>query len=393
MNRMIERMQRHGIVKLGRSGIVRLRGSGGITRRQFTKGALAAGVATSLLGGRSARAAAEVKFMGWQGYEEGLATGDVLAKNDISINPTYMNDNNQLIATATGGGMGNMDIITPDTSYTPMMAGIGMLEPLDMSRVPNFSNLFPEFQTINGTSLDGTQYSLPYVWGSIPLMYNPAVVTETPTSWLDLLKPEYKGKVALTNDVISVMIPFAMAATGTKTPTRITQPELDATIDLLIEIKKNHARTIASGYGELADLFASGEVAIAQAWEPVAIWALDKGAKLDWVVPKEGTHTLCDCLALVTDAPDVDASYILLNHGLTAEAQAHVANINNTGVTVASAVPLLTERARGIYPYDDIPGFFSKTGGGPFPLWPMEREGDIVSMDDMLDGWERFLKA
>jgi spermidine/putrescine transport system substrate-binding protein len=391
MTKLIERLQRHGVLRVDRRGIACIRSTGPISRRRFGGGLLAAGTAAVL--GRRALAAAEVKFMGWQSYEEGFGAGEFLTRNDIRLNPTYMNDNNQLIATATGGGIGNMDIITPDTSYTPMMAEIGMLEPLDMSRIPNFANLFPEFQTITGASVEGVQYSLPYVWGSIPLMYNPAVVKVRPTSWLDILKPEYKGKVALTNDVISVMIPFAMAATGTKTPTRITQAELDQTVDLLMRIKKEHARTIATGYGELADLFASGEVIMAQAWEPVAIWAEDKGTKLDWTVPKEGTHTLCDCLALVKNAPSLDAAYLLLNQGMTAEAQALVANANNTGVTVKDAVPLLNERARRIYPYDDIPSFFASTGGGPFPLWPLDREGDIVSMDDVLNGWERFLKA
>jgi spermidine/putrescine transport system substrate-binding protein len=224
-------------------------------------------------------------------------------------------------------------------------------------------------------------------------MYDPAVVKDKPTSWLDLLKPEYKGKVALTNDVISVMIPLTMTVTGTKTPTRITKDELDKTIALMIRIKKEHARTIASGYGELADLFASGEVVMAQAWEPVAIWAEDKGRKLEWTVPKEGTHTLCDCLALVRNSPNADQAYHLLNNGLTPEAQAFVANKNNTGVTVAGAVPLLNEKAKRIYPYDNIQSFFSSTGGGPFPLWPMDREGDIITMDDMLKGWEEFLKA
>src|SRR5262249_45077284 len=86
-----------------------------------------------------------------------------------------------------------------------------------------------------------------------------------------------------------------------------------------------------------ADLFASGEVIMAQSWEPVAAWAGDKGVTLKWNVPKEGTWTLVDCLALITDAPHEDAAYLLMNHGLSGEAQAHVANVNTTGVTVETA--------------------------------------------------------
>jgi spermidine/putrescine transport system substrate-binding protein len=388
----LSRLSKAGLLKARNDGLVRLRMPGGLSRRAFGIG-MAAASSLSLLAPGSARAATEVNFMGWQGYEEGLAADGFLEKNGLSLATTYMNDNNQLIATATNGGFGNMDLITPDHGYTPVMAAIGMLEPLDLARIPNFAGLFDEFRTMPGPNVDGVQYSLPYTWGSIPLMYNPEFVTEPPTSWLDILDPKYKGKVALTNDVISVIVPFTMAATGTKHPTRISKDELDACIDLIIRIKKEHARTIASGYGELADLFAAKEVVMAQSWEPVATWAGQKGANLKWVVPKEGTWTLIDCLAIVKDAPHRDENYLLLNHGLSAEAQSTVANANSTGVTAAGALPLLNERARSLYPYDDIGSFFASTGGGPFPLWPLDPEGDYVTFDDVLNGWERFLKA
>jgi spermidine/putrescine transport system substrate-binding protein len=304
-----------------------------------------------------------------------------------------MNDNNQIITSATGGGIGNMDIVTPDHGYTPVMAPIGILQPLDLEQVPNFDNLFAFFKTMPGPNVDGVQYSLPYTWGSIPLMYNPEHVTQQPMSWLDMLKPEYQGRVALVNDVISVMIPFTMTAVGTDTPTRINREELDAAIELIIRIKRDHARTIASGYGELADLFASGEVVMAQAWEPVAAWAGDKGVRFDWTIPAEGTWTLVDTLALIRQAPNEAAAYAILNHGLTGVAQAHVANANMTAVTVRPAVPLLNDQARAMYPYDDIEAFFKRSGDGPFPLWPLEPEGDFVTFDDVLDAWDRFLKA
>ncbi len=37
--------------------------------------------------------------------------------------------------------------------------------------------------------------------------------------------------------------------------------------------------------------------------------------------------------------------------------------------------------------------FFESTGDGPFPLWPLDPEGDLVTFDEVLDEWERFLKA
>ena len=55
---------------------------------------------------------------------------------------------------------------------------------------------------------DGNVYGTPFVWGSVPLMYNADIVKEAPASWRDMMKPEWKGKVALVHDLIAVMIPF-----------------------------------------------------------------------------------------------------------------------------------------------------------------------------------------
>lgn len=396
MSSILERLKRARILKVDESGLVRFRRlSPTLTRRQFGTGALGAGAALTLgaLNSRPATAATQVNYMGWQGFEDPFNADDFAVKNGVNLNITYQNDNGHAIAVAKAGGIGNMDIVTPDYAYTAFMKEIGILQPIDMSRVPNFERLFDRFRNLEGGKVDGVQYSLPLSWGSIPLMYNTKYVKETPTSWHDLFKEEYKGRVAVTGDVISVMIVFALAATGTRTPTRINADELEATLALLIKFKQEHARTIAPGYGELTDLFASEEIWMAQSWEPVSVWAGPKGSDLAWVTPKEGTHSLTDCLAIVADAPHIDAVYTLLNQGMSAEGQAYMGNRNAVGVTNQDAVALLDDSVRAIYPYDDIDAFFAETGGGPFPLWPLERQGDIVSMDDILAAWDTFLKA
>ena len=63
-----------------------------------------------------------------------------------------------------------------------------------------------------------------------------------------------------------------------------------------------------------------------------------------------------------------------------------------TAVTVADAVPLLDEAPRALYPYDDIADWF-ELSGGPFPGWPIEPPKGIMSFDDIIEGWERFVSA
>jgi len=395
MNTMYDRMRRAGLINVTPEGIVRICHGAVLTRRQFVGGLAAAGAVAAVGLPRTAHATTDVYFMGWQGYETAFEANDFATKNDIVVNATYQNDNSQAIATATGGGIGNMDIITPDTAYTALMKDIGMLEPLDLTRIPNFKNLDPFFQSIKSIwKSDGEVWSLPYTWNIIPLMYNANFVKEPPTSWNDMLKPEFKGKVGLTNDVISMIVDFTLAATGKQQATRITKHELGETLKYMINLKKNHARTVVSSYGELTDLLVSGEVWIAQGWVPVQLWAAEKGGNVKWTIPKEGAHVPVDCMSMVKKAPHVDANYKLLNFAMSAESQAHVANINATGATNPGAVPMIKKEISKLYPYSDIVGFYQRTAGGqPLPLWPTEPDGDLATLDDVLDAWDKFMAA
>lgn len=385
-------VKRH--LKSGQSGLTRTRlVLPPMSRRAFNLGMLATGAAALGAGlPTDAKAAVDVNYMGWQGYDTGIDVDDFYAKNDIALQTTYMAGNEEIIAAIQGGGKGTMDVVTPVASYIPFYAKLGALAPLDLSRIPNFEKLFPVFRDMENIRVDGEVYALPFVWGSVPLMYNAEVVKETPTSWMDLFKPEYKGKVALSTDVISIMTPFLMTANGIDSPVLVTREQLDKAVDLLIKLKKEQLRTITGSYGELASLLGSGDVVMAPGWEPISVWAGENAPPIKWVIPKEGTLTFVDAWAMVADAPHSDKDYLILNQTLDPKAQARTAAENLTAVTVADAVPLLSPKERDIYPYDDIDGYFTKAGG-LFPLWPIDPVEGYMTYDDILEGWERFLKA
>ena len=378
------------------SGLVKFRSFAPMTRRAVMASAVGLG-ASMLMWPRLASAADKVNFMGWQDYDAAIDTkttsGSFFSDNNIELNATYMTDNNELIATAQNGGIGNMDIITPDLLYAPFMAEIGMLSPLDLNRIPNWDGLFEAFKTMRGANVGGVQYCLPFAWGNVVLMYNADVISEPPTSWFDLLKPEFKGKVGLTAEMSHLLIPFTKAVTGTSNPTRIKKNEMDEAYAVLTKIKKEQARTIAAGFGELSAMLGSGEVLIAPAWEPMKVWAGEDAPDLKWVHPKEGSFSFVDNMAIVKDAPNLDVAYKLINHSLSPEAQAKAGNMNSLAVTVKAAVPLLDPTPRSLYDYDDVDGFWESRGGGMPEIWPIEPEGDFVTLDDVLEGWEAFLQA
>ena len=377
------------------TGLLRTRTFLNTSRRQFMAGLGAAGAGAALSGmlPSSAKADEILKFVGWQGYDEGIDAQGWFESQGITLQPTYITaGNEEIIALLQSGGKGNVDVVSPAALYMPFYAEIGLVEPLDLDRIPNYANLFPEFESVETLNIDGMTYGTPFIWGSVPLMYNPEVVTEKPSSWLDMMDSRYQGKVAFVHDLIGVMPPFVATAGDTRTPWLVTQDVLDKAVDLIVEIKKEYALTIAPGYGELGSLFASGEVVMAPAWEPTSVWGGADAIELDWVMPEEGGLVFIDNLSIVSGAPQEDLAYAMLNQSLSPEAQAYTANLNATGSVVKDAVPMIDEASRRLYPYDDISGWFD-AAGGVTQLWPTHSEGDYVTFDDVTRAWERFLSA
>lgn len=372
------------------SGLVRLRTT--MSRRDFGFAA-AAGIGMAIADPfQPAAAATSITYMGWQGYDDAANVDGFLDKNGLVLETTYMQSLEQLLAAIQNGGKGSMDLGILANSYVQYAAEGGLLQPLDMSLIPNIEQMFPDFRNMESLHYDGKPYAVPFAWGSLPLMYNADVIKEQPTSWWELFNPAYKGKAALVEDIGGVFQIFSIMANGTKTPWNNTKEMLDKTVDLLIKFKKEQARTICASYGDLAGLLGNGEVIIAQSWEPVSQWTGENSPTIKWVYPKEGYPNFVDSYLIVADAPNLEWDHKILNHVLSAEAQAANAVKNSTAVVNKNSVAMLSEDARKLYPYDDIPSFFEKAGGFG-QMFPFKEGSEYESYDRILEGWEKFLKA
>jgi spermidine/putrescine transport system substrate-binding protein len=365
----------------------------GLSRRRLLQGAAAlGGMAAVGLRPQDARAATTMTWMGWQGYETPILAGTFLKDNDIDFQPTFISSNEEIITKLQAGGTGRTDLITMYFGYLPLMAEAGLLEPLDPAQVAQFGDLVPQFTSQEAIRYDGKLYGVPWNWGSLPLMYDPAVVTTPPESWFDILKPEHKGKVAMVDDPLGNLLIWGAAVTGKPMGTILTKEEIVAVIDKMIEIKKEHARAFFPTYGDMADAFARNEVTVsAIGWEAVAVWAKQKGKTIAYTIPKEGTGMFMDCLCIPKDAPHPDLSYKMINHIVSVEPQKIFATEQSAGITNLKAVPELPEELRQSYDYGDIDGFMTKARLQPVP--PTEDDGVTATYDDFLKEYQRLQAA
>jgi spermidine/putrescine transport system substrate-binding protein len=361
------------------------------SRRRFMGGMAAAGAGALSLAARPAAAATTITWLGWQGYETPIKSGTFLADNDIDFQPTFIGSNEEIITKLQAGGLGQTDLITMYFGYLPLMAEQGMLEPIDAARIANFGDLIPQFTSQEAIRYDGQLFGLPWTWGSLPIMYDPAVVTSPPTSWFDVMKPEYKGKVAMVDDPLGQLLVWGRPVTGAEVGTLLSKEQLAKVIDFLIEVKTKQARAFFPGYSDMADAFARNEIVISTiGWEAVAVWAQQKGKTIGYTIPQEGTGMFMDCLCVPKDCPHVDLVYGLMNHILSPEPQKQFATEQSAGITNLKAVPLLPEELRTNYRYDDIDSNMQRAR--LFPVMPTV-EGQYATYDDFLEEYERLKRA
>ena len=83
----------------------------------------------------------------------------------VKVKESYFEDNDTMLAKVKAGATG-YDVIVPTGWMVSIMAKTGLLRPLDMSLLPNFSGVMPAFQSPSydpGTG--GKRYSVPYMFG------------------------------------------------------------------------------------------------------------------------------------------------------------------------------------------------------------------------------------
>jgi spermidine/putrescine transport system substrate-binding protein len=361
-----------------------------LSRRGFLGGAAA--LAGLGLQANPAAAKTTMTWMGWQGYETPIKSGSFLADNDIDFQPTFIASNEEIITKLQAGGIGKTDLITMYFGYLPIMAEAGLLEPIDPAKVAQFGDLVPQFTAQSSIRFKDQLYGVPWNWGSLPLMYDPAQVAAPPKSWRDIKKPEFKGKVAMVDDPLGNLLIWGTVVTGKKMGTLLTRDELKQVIDELIDIKKNHARAFFATYGDMADAFARNEVAVsAIGWEAVAVWTKAKGKEIKFVIPKEGTGMFMDCLCIPKDAPNPDLSYKMINHVISPEPQKVFATEQSAGIANLKTVPMLPPELAQSYNYADIDGFMRQARLQPVP--PSEFDGTTATYDDFLAEYARLQKA
>jgi spermidine/putrescine transport system substrate-binding protein len=345
--------------------------------------------------GSPASVAGTVNFFSWQGYDllDIAAMKSFRKKDSITLHSTYIANSNDPIAKfTTGGGKGIYNLGTYDAGYGPSWAQLGILSALDLSKVPNFQQVYPLFRSGPVASrwwhFNGQQWGFPFTWGVQGINYQANKIA-APTSYRDLLAPSFKKKIGVMDDVVAAVTIGAHVLGIFRVDSLYTTSQLSRIIAFWTQMKAN-ARLVIPSYGDMGDLLASGEiVAATPGWAAVNSFAAAKGDNdVKHVVPKEGSATFCDAFMIPQQSNDIETVYAYINEALSPAAQAQEAANLVQAVTNPQALPLMDAATRTLYPYDQINQIFSTSA--PLEAIPTQVSSGYTSFNDWNTAWEAF---
>lgn len=239
----------------------------------------------------------------------------------IKVNYTTFDSNESLYAKLKSGGA-TYDVIVPSDYMIGKMIQEGMLAPLNKENIPNISKIGESYTGMAYDPQD--EYSVPYTWGTVGIIYNTEMVEEAPTSWDALWDVEYAGNILMFNNSRDAF------AIGAKKLGMSLNPQTVEEVEIIAEELKAQKNVVqAYVMDEIFDKMSGGEAAMAPYYAGDAITMIDESPQLDFVIPEEGTNYFVDAMCIPANAKNKEAAEIFINY--MCEPDVGLANIDFIG--------------------------------------------------------------
>lgn len=247
----------------------------------------------------------------WSEYIPQALLDGFTQETGIQVNYDTYSSNEELLAKLQAGASG-YDVIVPSDYTVVILTKQGLLEEIDLSKIPNFKNIAEELK--NPYFDPGNKYSVPYQWGTAALAINTEKVTRPITKWADIWSPEFEQQIVLLDDEREVLGMVLMTLGYDRNSTDPAQ--LEEAKQRFMELMPN-IRLFDSDSPKTALL--AGEVSLGLVWNGEAAIAYSENPAIAYICPEEGCSIWYDNLAIPKSAPHVANAHLFIDYVLRPE--------------------------------------------------------------------------
>jgi putative spermidine/putrescine transport system substrate-binding protein len=226
---------------------------------------------------------------------------------------------------------GEYDVVSASGDASLRLVYGDRVQPVNTDLVPNYVDVLPDLKNKAWNTVAGTNYGIPHGRGANLLLYNLAAYPTPPTTWAGMWEPgsPSAGKISPYGDAIyiadaAVYLMAKRPELGITNPYSLDQTQFDAALALLEQQKpmvaEYWADVVKQGQG-----LATGALTESQGWQLTANLANADATAVGTTKPVEGATGWSDTWMIKKDTPNINCSYLWLNHIVSPEANAQVA--------------------------------------------------------------------
>jgi spermidine/putrescine transport system substrate-binding protein len=281
----------------------------------------ATGAATGTSGSSGASGATAPAELGgtlvisnWDAYMPENLIPDFEAATGVTVELANHTTNEDIMGKITAQSGGGFDLVFVSGPFVQALVNQGWAAEIDHALIPNLANLYPEANELGYDP--GNTHSVPYTWGTTGICYRSDLVSAKPTSWEVFRDPpaDLEGKMTMLGTdrwLLQPALLSAGASINTTDPAQIdaaTQWTLDAKANLL-------GFDDTTFYSKLV----SGEASAVQAWDGWCEYGRAEDAKIDFVIPDEGSDVWTDTMVILESSQNKAAAHAFIDFVLTPE--------------------------------------------------------------------------
>ncbi|MBO4836762.1 MAG: spermidine/putrescine ABC transporter substrate-binding protein [Clostridia bacterium] len=240
-----------------------------------------------------------VNVFNWEDYIDEDVLAQFEEETGIKVNYMRFTDNEEMVISVESNP-GAFDVVFPSEYMVQRLMKKGLLAEINYDNIPNFANIR---ESLKNPDYDpGNAHSVPYMWGTLGILYNTKLVDEADVqSWNVLMDQKYAGKVLMMDSLRDTMGIALIMADPENSMNSTDYSQLRAAADLLIR-QKQSGMVKAYGLDEFKDKMVAGEAALAVVYSGDAQYAIELNEDLAYVIPQEGSNIWVDSAVIPVSA-------------------------------------------------------------------------------------------
>ncbi len=274
-----------------------------------------------------------LNVLNWGDYIDPALLQQFEKETGISVKYTTMTSNEEMLVKLSSPDC-IYDICFPSDYVIEKLIADDLLYAINKENIPNIENIDPRFLDLSFDP-DNT-YSVPYMWGTVGILYNTTMVSSPIDSWSALWDEQYSGKI-LMYDSMRDTIGITLKMLGKDINTRDAADVLAAQEALIAQKPLVRAYLTDDIKMELIN----GSAAMGVVYSGDAVYCISENPDLAYVVPKEGSNVWFDNMIIPKTASHKTEAEQFINFLCGAEVAAQNSDYIGYSTPNAAALQLM----------------------------------------------------